>query len=42
LKKVTDLPRLIVFKSNKYTYAQIVDRNWNVIAAASDLKMKKM
>jgi ribosomal protein L18 len=27
LKKVTDLPRLIVFKSNKYTYAQIVDRN---------------
>jgi ribosomal protein L18 len=27
LKKVTNLPRLIVFRSNRYIYAQIVDRN---------------
>ena len=41
LKKVSDLPRLIVFRSNKYTYAQVVDKNGNVIAAASDMKVKE-
>ena len=41
IKKNSDLPRLIVFKSRRYIYAQIVDKNGNVLAAASDLKMKE-
>jgi ribosomal protein L18 len=41
LKKVTTLPRLIVYRSNKYIYAQIIDKNGNVLAAASDLKIKE-
>ncbi len=39
LKKVSDLPRLIVFRSNKYTYAQVIDKNWNVLASANDMKL---
>jgi len=38
IKKNSDLPRLIVFKSRRYIYAQIVDKNGNVLAAASDIK----
>ncbi|MCK4918223.1 MAG: 50S ribosomal protein L18 [Candidatus Pacebacteria bacterium] len=34
-------PRLCVFKSNKYIYAQIIDDNKNkTLAASSSLKMK--
>lgn len=34
-------PRLIVFRSNKFTYAQIVDdTSAKTLASASDLKMK--
>lgn len=34
-------PRLIVFRSNKFTYAQIVDDTGaKTLASASDLKMK--
>ncbi len=35
-------PRLIVFRSLKYTYAQVIDDEKNkVIASASDVKTKK-
>ncbi|MFA5820905.1 MAG: 50S ribosomal protein L18 [Candidatus Gracilibacteria bacterium] len=35
-------PRLIVFRSLKYTYAQIIDDEKNkVVASASDVKTKK-
>lgn len=39
LKKVSDLPRLIVFRSNKYTYVQVVDKDWKVLASANDMKL---
>ncbi len=36
-------PRLSVYRSNAFIYAQLVDdQNGKTIAAASDLKMKKM
>lgn len=35
-----ELPRLIVNKSNKFTYAQIIDLEWNVVSAANDVKVK--
>ncbi len=38
-KAVSDLPRLIVNRTNKFNYAQIVDRNWNVIASINDIKV---
>ncbi len=41
IKKNSDLPRLIVFKSRRYIYAQIVDKKWNVLASASDLKIQE-
>lgn len=41
VKSVSESPRLIVNKSNKYTYAQIVSLDWKVIASASDLKVKE-
>lgn len=35
------LPRLVIFRSNKYIYAQVVDiRNQATLAFASDLKIK--
>lgn len=39
LKDQATHPRLIVNKSNKYNYAQIVDLQWKVIASANDLKI---
>lgn len=40
LEKLSDLPRLSVFRSNKYIYAQIIDKKGRVLAATSDLKLK--
>ncbi len=41
LRKVTGVPRLVVFKSNKYIYAQVIDDNESkTLAYASDLKSK--
>lgn len=35
-------PRLVVFRSLRYTYAQLVDdTSGKILAAASDMKMKK-
>lgn len=33
-------PRLVVHRSNKYIYAQVVDSKGKVLASASSLKMK--
>lgn len=39
--KGQNLPRLIVFRSNKHIYAQVIDiNNGTVLACASDLKSK--
>lgn len=38
-KVLTDLPRLIINRSNKYIYAQVISRDWSVIASSSDLKI---
>lgn len=40
IKGLTDLPRLSVFRSNKYIYAQIIDGKGKILAAANDLKLK--
>lgn len=39
IKDITDLPRLVVNKSNKYNYAQIIDLNGSVVASSNDLKV---
>jgi ribosomal protein L18 len=41
IKKNSDLPRLIVYRSNKHIYAQIVDKNGNVLAYVSDYKISE-
>ncbi len=41
IKATSSLPRLIVNKSNLYTYAQVVDLSGKVIASANDKAMKK-
>ena len=38
-KTVSNKPRLIVNRSNKFTYAQIIDRDGIVLAVAHDLKV---
>ncbi|MEF2175740.1 MAG: 50S ribosomal protein L18 [Candidatus Absconditabacteria bacterium] len=38
-KVLTDLPRLIINRSNKYIYAQVISRDGSVIASSSDLKL---
>lgn len=40
IKDITDLPRVIINKSNKYNYAQIVDVNGNVVATSNDIAVK--
>ncbi len=40
-KENTNLPRVIVNRSNSYIYAQAVDRSGNVLAAGNDLKLKE-
>lgn len=35
------LPRLTIFRSNKYIYAQVVALDGSVVASASSLKMKE-
>lgn len=41
MRGLTDLPRLSVFRSNKYIYVQIIDDNKRVtLVAANDLKFK--
>lgn len=40
LKTNTNLPRVIVNRTNKYIYSQVVDVNWNVIASSNDLNLK--
>jgi large subunit ribosomal protein L18 len=37
---VTDRPRLSVFRSNNYVYAQIIDKKGNTIAGVSEKKLK--
>lgn len=39
IKSVSDLPRVIVNKSNKYNYVQLIDVNWNVVATSNDIKI---
>lgn len=42
LLETTRHPRLTVFRSNKYLYAQIIDdKTRHTLAAASDLKLKE-
>lgn len=42
IKGVSDRPRLSVFRSNKFIYAQIIDDATNkTLAQASDVKVKK-
>jgi large subunit ribosomal protein L18 len=38
---VTTRPRLSVFRSNNYVYAQIIDIKGNTIAGVSETKLKK-
>lgn len=38
-KRLSNLPRLIVNRSNAHIRAQIVDRVWNVLYSAYDLKL---
>ena len=39
-KRNSDLPRLIVHKSNRYNYAEIVDRDGKTLVYLTDLKLK--
>lgn len=39
VKTVSDLPRLIVNRSNKFIYAQIIDLDGKVVAKATDMKV---
>ena len=42
LVATTSRPRLAIYKSNMYTYVQIIDDSkWHTLAAASDLKIKE-
>lgn len=41
VKAVGEFPRLIINRSNKFIYAQIVDVNWKVISASDDVKESK-
>lgn len=38
--KLNPLPRLLISRSNKYIYAQVIDREGKVIAAASEKELK--
>ena len=40
IKSVTSLPRLSVFRSNRYIYAQIIDKTGRVLSAANSLGLK--
>lgn len=41
IQKKKGIPRLVVFRSNKYIYAQIIDDlNAKTMVSASDIKMK--
>jgi large subunit ribosomal protein L18 len=40
LKSSANRPRLVVFRSNKYLYAQVIDRQGKVLASASNQKVK--
>lgn len=39
-KKITEKPRLIINRSNKFIYAQIIDRSGNVLVSSNDMKIK--
>lgn len=41
LKQVSDRPRLQVYRSNKYTYAQIIQKNGHILAAVSEKQIDK-
>jgi len=41
IKATSSLPRLLISKSNMYTYAQVIDQSGKVIAAMDDTKIKK-
>src|SRR5205814_151792 len=41
IAKVSDRPRLSVFRSNKYIYAQIIDKNGNVLFGLTEKKGEK-
>ena len=38
IARLSDRPRLIANKTNKFNYLQIVDASWKVLASASDIK----
>ena len=38
ISKLSNRPRLIANKTNKFNYLQIVDTNWKVVASACDIK----
>ena len=38
-KTLSDLPRLLVKRSNQYIYAQVIDRFGKVLASANDVKI---
>lgn len=41
IKETASLPRLVINKSNMYIYAQVIDLEGKVIAAADDKTLKK-
>jgi large subunit ribosomal protein L18 len=41
IHKVSDRPRLSVFRSNKYCYAQIIDNNGNALFGLSEKALTK-
>lgn len=41
IEVVSDRPRLTVFRSNKYCYAQIIDKKGNAIVGLSEKALKK-
>lgn len=41
VKVTSERPRLVVHRSNKYIYAQLIDRSGNVVAATQDFDLKK-
>ena len=41
IAKVSDRPRLSVFRSNKYMYAQIIDQKGNVLFGLTEKKVEK-
>lgn len=41
IKKTSDLPRLLINRSNANMQAQVIDASWKVLAFSSSIKIKK-